>query len=313
MATKRASSKRPATQRAAAAKPSTPPAGCGADDSTRLPLRLSPSRASDYISCPAKFYFKSILKMASPPTDAQVKGTIAHEAFEKVFDLPRGERTPEAAVLYVRPAWKTLRDTGRYEVLTSKGPEFEETMLLSAESLVRSWFGVEDPNKFDPHGRELKLMADIGKVPMLGIIDRVDHIEYPDGKKRWVISDYKSGKVPAPDDRYLQEKFFGLRTYAVLLHEVTGEIPDVLRLVYVAGGTKGSVRRQEVTKQLLQEHKRFLQETWRSIQNSAKTGEWQTKKQPLCQWCDHMEACPAWHPELAGLEPGDLPGIPTAS
>lgn len=283
----------------------TPPAGCGADDTDRLPKRLSPSRTQDFIGCPAKFYFRSILRIPSVATEAQAKGTLAHAAFEHLFDHPRGERTPDLAVQYVAPEWEKLRAETYYEVLVAKGPDAEAQLVADAQELVRRYFGVENPNRFDPAGRELKLTADVGGVPMLGIIDRLDKLDMGNGEE-FVISDYKTGKVPAPDDRYLSDKFFGMRTYALLLAETHGALPSQIRLVFVAGGTPGSVRREDVTKTSAAAHKKLLQGTYKSMKQMAKSGEWTTKQQPLCQWCDHISYCPAWHPELAGLAPGDM-------
>ena len=552
----------------------TDPAGCGNDDSAVLPQRLSPSRTQDFLGCPAKFYFRSILKIPSEATEAQAKGTLAHAAFEHIFDHPRGERTPDVAVSYVAPEWERLREEKYYAPLVVGGAANEAALVAQAEELVRRYFEVENPNGFDPYGRELKLVGDIGGVPMLGILDRLDKVTI-DGREQFMISDYKglatgtplptphgwttmgevqvgdsvfgpdgvptvvtvksqvhnrdcylvefddgakivcdnvhlwqvetpnpvpfgpwisrvvdadelfrlhhftplrvpapsalelpevvcdidpyivgatlasadslgeaqkgisgaaqsllrgstpqrlaflqgmmdtagswgpdgvtatfshrcvdvtsvlheaatslgcvatletnmvtfaphdccpfrtlgvapaciegevahvwrqivsvapvasvptqciavdndshlylagehmvpchnTGKVPAPDDRYLADKFFGMRTYALLVKEALGEYPTRLRLVFVAGGTRGSVRREEITEPLMAAQKKLLQTAYKTMKSSAKTGQWQTKQQPLCLYCDHMSYCPGWHPHLAGLAPGDL-------
>ena len=74
----------------------------------RLPERFSPSRVSTFMQCPAKFFYNTIAKLPQVSTAAQLRGTLAHEAIEKVFELPAAERTPEATAAGVRPAWERL-------------------------------------------------------------------------------------------------------------------------------------------------------------------------------------------------------------
>lgn len=543
-------------------------AGTGEDVSALLPKRLSPSRAGDFAQCPAKFYFRSILRLSTPATDATTKGTLVHEACEHVFDHPRGERTPDLAVTYIRPAWEQIKDLPDYAPLVVKGPAFIEQLLLDAEDLCRRWFAVEDPNRFDPAGRELRLEANVEGVDMLGIIDRLDRVVYPSGAERVIVSDYKglaldtplptptgwttmaavavgdrllgsdghpctvtsksqvhhrrcyrltfddatsvvcdnehlwqvsvddghgpvvkvlntdelgalfdtprhpvvavantaplqlppadvaeplrglavavaagaedvsvltpalraslrqrvealsglvesagewdpafgqwvlehrdaavvdlaeelvvslggssyrcgggrgpqsahftvplelpvgdtapatahrdparriesvaevasvptqcvavdapdslylagtqmvpthnTGKVPAVDDRYLDEKFFAMKVYAVLVREVLGDLAFKLRLIYVAGGTRDSVREMFVDDNLIKATRLRIKSLWSSMRKMAREGLFPTKVQPLCNWCDHQPLCPAWNPELAGADPDVL-------
>ena len=504
-----------------------------------LPERLSPSRLSDFKQCPAKFFFGTIVKLRSPATEATTVGTLAHEAFERIFDHPRDERTEENALQYVRPAWDALREKPDYAHLV----ENEDEIIRIAENAVRSWFNVERPHNFDPVGRELRMTNALGKLELLGIIDRVDRVEV-NGEERVYISDYKglaldtvlptptgwttmgevqvgdelltpggqptrvlhkseihnracyevefedgsiivadnvhlwavvekgqyevlsteelaqfvrenngatlprrralelpssganvttaaswlsgastdgeedavrllrgsrdertllmmnletvlaedtsdilmitnltatraevlcellstfsfpferyeeddntvtvefatesvqwrvktvrsvdsvptqcvevespsalylagramivchnTGKVPAIDDRFLDEKFFAMRVYALLWKLEHHEIPHELRLIYVKGGTRDSVRRVRVTPELLDKVQKELKAVHTSMKKAAKAGEFECKKQPLCQWCDYMELCPAWHGELEGLSVGEL-------
>jgi RecB family exonuclease len=520
-----------------------PFAGTQENNEAELPSRLSPSRLSDFKQCPAKFYFGSVCKLPRYATEATTVGSLAHEAFERIFDHPRGERTPELAVTYVRPAWERLKGDPNYDLVRDLGDELVER----AEHMVRSWFGMEDPNKFDPTGRELRLTVELDGVQLLGIIDRVDELEVQ-GEQRVYISDYKglaldtplptptgwttmgkvqvgdqllaangtpvtvteksgvhhrpcyevvfadgsvivadnvhlwgvmtdmaydvvtteglrerlmqkrrvfvprrsalslpfagididatvawfgegcpaggsqearrslraslaervqvitalceehgaleeedgfamwcfagvskeaaaylaelaatmsypcetaqngdswyfemfpevlewevdevrpvqsvhtqcvkvdspaalylageamivthnTGKVPAENDRFLDEKFFAMRAYAMLWNELHGSVPHELRLVYVAGGDRSAVRRKSVDEKLLKATKKQLRDMIREIKSCAKSGEWECRKQALCQWCDFIDVCPLYHPELGGLPVGEI-------
>ena len=56
---------------------------------------LSPSRASQFKTCPKQFKFANIDKIKEPTNEVQAKGTTVHEALEKIFDLPKEERNLE--------------------------------------------------------------------------------------------------------------------------------------------------------------------------------------------------------------------------
>ena len=53
---------------------------------------LSPSRASDFKTCPQLYKFKAIDKIETEPTVHQARGTTAHLALERTsVSLPRSE------------------------------------------------------------------------------------------------------------------------------------------------------------------------------------------------------------------------------
>ena len=69
-----------------------------------------------------------------------LRGTLAHEAIEKVFELPVEMRTlmQQQLVFALRERW-TLKMTPMRIFA-----EIEQ-ILLEAEGMCRTWFGVEDP------------------------------------------------------------------------------------------------------------------------------------------------------------------------
>src|SRR5947209_18997660 len=80
-------------------------------DETSAPRRpsLSPSRASDFKSCPLLYRFRTIDRLPEKKSRAAVRGTLVHAVLEKLYDLPPAERTVEAAQTLVEPAWAALR------------------------------------------------------------------------------------------------------------------------------------------------------------------------------------------------------------
>src|ERR1700761_1366737 len=61
------------------------------------PPALSPSRASDFTTCPLLYRFRVIDRIPEPPTTATARGTLVHAVLERLFDRPAAERTPAAA------------------------------------------------------------------------------------------------------------------------------------------------------------------------------------------------------------------------
>lgn len=110
---------------------------------------------------------------------------------------------------------------------------------------------------------------------------------------RSMIPTHNTGKIPS--DRYLDDAFFAMRVYALLLFEETGEVPFMLRLIYLKGKSQEeAVRRVVVTPQLLERTRRDIEGIWRRIRTAAATGNWPTKTGPLCNFCDFKPICPAF-------------------
>jgi putative RecB family exonuclease len=300
-----------------------------------LPSRLSPSRIKDFEQCPKLFHFK-LMGLSTPPTVATAKGTLAHYAFERIFDHPRSERTQETALSYVAPAWammtdpfkertgeetvyetalrdsekawaehqlddassrRRLRDAGQYRTVV---PAEEETEFLNTcEAAVRGWFRMENPSKFDPAEREFYVAAQIAGVDLHGYVDRLDRIVSEDGSTRYFVSDYKTGKPPS--ERFAGEAFFQLEVYALLVDRVLGVKTHQLRLIYVREGRPDAVLTRKVTPAVLKQTTAKLTRVWKDIQESHASGEWLTRKQTLCGWCNFQNACPAFEDGVAEL------------
>ncbi|MGF7238036.1 MAG: RecB family exonuclease, partial [Frankia sp.] len=69
---------------------------------------LSPSRASDFMTCPLRYRFRVIDRLPEPPSPAATRGTVVHTVLERLFDLPPAERTLPAAAALVAPAWNEV-------------------------------------------------------------------------------------------------------------------------------------------------------------------------------------------------------------
>src|SRR5215213_441931 len=69
---------------------------------------LSPSRASDFMTCPLLYRFRTIDRLPEPSSPDAVRGTVVHKVLENLFDLPAAERTPAHAQGMLEPAEREL-------------------------------------------------------------------------------------------------------------------------------------------------------------------------------------------------------------
>ncbi len=262
--------------------------------------RLSPSRASDFKLCPQLFKFRAIERLPEPSTVYQARGTTAHLALQRLFDLPAAERTPEALFNLFRKAWVELKDEeypGLFESV-----EEERAWGLESLELLANYFLVEDPRSFDPVDRELDMTEDLDSVAMRGILDRIEENENGD----LIIVDYKTGK--APPERYSLSAFFALKIYALLIRKRTGRTPVELRLLYLNGP---DLYRLEVNEGQLVAMEKQVKALWNAIQRAIAQDQFPTRVSRLCDWCSFKEICPAWEKtdEAALVESGVNAGI----
>lgn len=250
---------------------------------------LSPSRAADFKTCPLLYRFRSLDRIPERPSAPAVRGTVVHAVLEKVFDLPKEQRTPAAARAMVAPAWAEILQT-EPELAALFEDDTDGTAvaewLASAESLVGTYFELEDPRRFDPTGRELLVQTVLdGGLLLRGYVDRVDTA--PDGRVR--VVDYKTGA--APREAFEGKALFQMKFYALVLWRTTGRIPAQLKLMYLADRDELTYSPEEHELIRLE---RQLSALWSAIQRAIETQDFRPNPSRLCGWCDHKERCPAY-------------------
>ncbi|OFW67348.1 MAG: hypothetical protein A2Z12_06495 [Actinobacteria bacterium RBG_16_68_21] len=251
---------------------------------------LSPSRASDFKHCPQLFKFRAIDRLPEPATVYQARGTTAHLALQRLFDLPAEQRTPDTLYDLFRQAWAEIRGI-EFEGLFSS-VEDERAWGLESLELLANYFSIEDPTSFDPLDRELDMLEDLDGIIIRGILDRME--EAPDGSL--VITDYKTGK--APPERYALPAFFALKIYALLIRRRTGRTPAEIKLMYLNGPT---VYRIAVNDAQLDAMDRQLRALWDAIDRAIGEDRFPPRVSRLCDWCSFQEICPAFTDAGAAL------------
>ena len=201
-----------------------------------MPKALSPSAVLEFKKCPQSFLFQYLYKLRQPKTLALAKGSMCHEALEKVFDLDPDDRTLEHLQNLLRVSWGQERLSEEYAPLFEnesgdRDISLEKEWGESALQLLENYYRVEDPKRVvrpNPLRREIWLHSHLTKDPALGrtavlgvdnlddseggeeddnadadtfyvrgIIDRLDMVRLPGSREVALkIVDYKTGKAP---------------------------------------------------------------------------------------------------------------------
>ena len=268
-----------------------------------FPTSLSPSRSADYQQCPLLYRFKTIDQLPEEPSIAAVRGTLVHSVLENIFDAPAGKRTYELAISLFTSALEELADAKPEEAALIYGEpsvsqplnlissEVIEKTLAPVRPLLETYFAMEDPNRLEPHARELALSVELDEgFSIRGFIDRVDRT--PSGDIR--IVDYKSGKAPSP--MYAEKAMFQMRFYGLAWWRINGELPRMLQLMYLGNG---QFLRYEPTQNDLLVTERKILALRSAIANSSEQRSFLPTPSKLCGWCSFKPLCP----EFGGTPP----------
>ena len=261
------------------------------------PASLSPSRASDFLTCPLLYRFRVLDRLPEQPSPLATRGTVVHSVLERLFDLPASERTSQRAGEMLRPEWDRLLEAEPElaELFTSDGARDE--WLGSAQGLLDAYFQLEDPQRLEPAERELFVECDLESgLRLRGYVDRLDVA--PGGEVR--VVDYKTGR--APREGFEAKAMFQMRFYALVLWRLRGRVPSQLQLLYLGSG---EVLRYEPDEADLLATERKLAAIWAAISRATEKGDWRPSPSRLCDWCDHQSLCPAF-----GGTPPPLPILP---
>jgi putative RecB family exonuclease len=262
---------------------------------------LSPSRAADFMTCPLLYRFRVVDRLPEPPSPAAARGTLVHAVLERLFDVPAGERTPQAARGLVPGQWdRLLAEEPALGAMFSDEAE-RAAWLEEASRMLDRYFTLEDPTRLEPSDREMSVRAVLESgLALRGYIDRLDVA--PTGEIR--IVDYKTGT--SPPEEYEARALFQMKFYAVALWRATGTIPRMLQLVYLGNG---ELVRYAPDQADLIATERKINALWQAIDRARSTGDWRPRPSRLCSWCSHQALCPAYGgtpPPLpaAGERPG---------
>ena len=249
---------------------------------------LSPSRAADFKSCPLLYRFRTIDRIPEAPSPAAVRGTVVHAVLERLFDLPRAERTLPAARALLPAVWQQLleQEPGVAALFADDGDGTRFAQWLdSAAQLLDNYFGLEDPARLEPAAREQLVEVVVDGLRLRGYVDRLDVNAAGDIR----VVDYKTGATPR--EAFEAKALFQMKFYALVLWRTRGVVPRQLRLMYLADADTLSYTPDA---QELLRFERTLRAIWAAIEQATRTGDFRPSPSRLCAWCDHQALCPAF-------------------
>jgi putative RecB family exonuclease len=245
-------------------------------------LRLSPSAVNEYNNCPQLYKYRAIDRLPQPPSLDAERGTLVHTVLHDLFENLASDRTPATAVDLLPSRWaaQVLAKPELAELVSN-----EKEWLDRAESLIRTYFTLEQPDTFEATHREMHLENDFDEnVYLHGYVDRLDIAST--GEVR--IVDYKTGKAPKPG--WEEKALFQLRIYALLYWKNSGVLPRLLQLIYLGDG---KIVKSNPTLAQLESTEKTLRHTASDIFISIEKNYWPPKPSKLCDWCFFKAICPA--------------------
>ncbi|HWG74213.1 MAG TPA: PD-(D/E)XK nuclease family protein [Acidimicrobiales bacterium] len=266
-----------------------------------LPTSLSPSKVSSFKDCALAFRLSAIDRLPEAASPHAAKGTLVHRALQLLFwEEDRGDRTVQAALTKLQRAADEVLADPEYRDLGLAGDE-REAFVADAETLVRNYFELEDPNSVRAIGTELRLSASLGTMTLRGIIDRLEL----DGDGELVVTDYKTGR--APSENYEQARLGGVHFYAFLCEHVLGRRPARIQLLHLREPLRISSVPSDASIRGLKVQARAI---WAAVERACEREDFRPKPGRLCEWCSFRAYCPAAGGDMALLPSEQSPVLP---
>ena len=239
-------------------------------------LRLSPSQAGAYITCPRQYALERRLGLSDTFSPYAELGTLVHAALEAAEKEVIGSGKTHAdladALKHLESVWAEA-DFGT--------PQLDQAWLRHAREAVLRLYE-KWPSDGVPLEVEKEVETEIGGVQWVGFIDRLER-----GADGLRVVDYKTSKNPPSITEAKESVQLGF--YASAVGEETGE-PVVAAEMWFPRKPAVSVTRRSFDMELLPD----VMETMEEVTDSILAERWEPKVNSRCNKCDFRLSCPAW-------------------
>jgi putative RecB family exonuclease len=271
-----------------------------------VPVHLSPSSAATFAQCPRRWRFRYVERLPDPPGAPALVGTLVHRVLERLLGDPPEARTVERARALAAEEWPLHQALPDVVALGLDADGVRRYKWQVWEAVAGLW-KLEDPAAVDVLATECRLDVQLGSVPFLGVLDRVDATA-----EGVVVTDYKSGRPPSP--AYAGDKLDQVLLYAAAWRATSGDSTRRARLHYL-GARSIEV---DTTDEAIDGALGRLHERWDTLHRCLDTDTFAARTGPLCAWCPYTGHCPEGAGEVrrrveAGLVPLDAPAVRTVA
>ena len=257
---------------------------------TTLPTYLSPSGIKSYLTCPAKYYYEKVLRLAVSPSPALFLGKMVHSALA-AFHRSQMRKDPMDS--------EQVRSHYRSEFLSSEAddpPGFKDEtgrnkVFETGERMLDAYMESDlSRDKRQSLGVEIHLEEEItpGAPPLLGILDIVKK-----DRGEVVVADIKTC-ASTPDlqnEEWLNE--IQLVSYALLLQRATGWRVTSTELWYLVKTKAPKVIRHKLSPLNRNQFDRFHALYDRVVEGIA-SGDFSPRPSFSCRFCEFRNRCEQW-------------------
>jgi putative RecB family exonuclease len=273
----------------------------------RKQLSASTSHALYPDKCSVSMVIDRLMPREDGVFEANQLGTAAHAVLEHLFSLPGQERTKSRASAIARE-YRTnfefaneMLGHGLAPLVHALNEADTEKWFHEVDRRTHGLWEIEDPTQVTVFrnemgfGAENEFNVNIGRVPFVGYIDRVDKIVDPVSGEivGYKVIDYKMGKYKEPDPKFPNnpdEYGDQIKVYVAAMFGVTGFWPESGSLVFAKEHRERVI---ETTKEAVAGAVERFEAAYDRMHDMADKNEYPTKPGPLCGWCVLVNNCPA--------------------
>ena len=286
----------------------------------RQQLSASTSHALYPDKCSVSMVIDRLMPREDGAFEANQLGTAAHAVLEHLFSLPGPERTKERASAIAREYRENFEFAnemlghGLAPLVHALNEKDTAKWLREVDLRTHGLWEIEDPTKVTVFRNEMGFGAsnefnvNIGKVPFVGYIDRVDKVVDPATGEivGYKVIDYKMGKYKEPDPKFPNnpdEYGDQIKVYVAAMFGVTGFWPESGSLVFAKHHRERVI---ETTREAVAGAVERFEAAYDRMNEMADKNEYPTKPGPLCSWCVLVNNCPAAVNPKTGVAYEDL-------